>query len=122
MPGPSQAQDAMDDLQSVRQRTAQLLAGGSGDGAYKTRSQAVLDERVEEILTTPMQPLVWSDPQDTQFNQRLDRFLAKTRALTQGWAGQGRYAGDEQVLTRILAEVDHALDNYNAQTPRPGNW
>ena len=112
----------MDDLQIVRQRTAELLAGGSGEGAYRTRSQQVLDERAQKILATPMQQLTWTDSQDTQFNQRLDRFLARTRSLTEGWASKGRYAGDTQVLTRILAEIDHALDHYNAETPRPGNW
>lgn len=113
---------ARTDLQIVKSRTVELLAGGSNDGHHGARAQAALDDRVEQILATPQPDLSWDGPEDAAFNQRLDRYLAQTRTLAEGWASDGRFAGDGRVLARVIGELDHALDNYNSETPRPGNW
>jgi hyaluronate lyase len=126
---PSAAQDtrdadAMSDLQIIKARTVELLAGGTGSGSYRTQALTARDERVERILTAPFQRLAWPEPEGEQdFNQHLDRLLGQTRALAEGWASDGsRHHGDERLLRRALEGLDNVLEHYNADTPRPGNW
>ena len=110
------------DLRRVKQKTLDLLSGGSGSGVHRIRAQAALDDRIEEILSKDRQPLSWEDPEEDLFNQRLNRFLAHSRTLAEGWASDGRYSHDERVLNRALADLDNALEHYHAKSPRPGAW
>ena len=82
------------DLQTVKERTVDLLSGGRGDGAHRSRAQAHLDDRVQRIVEADREPLIWEDPAEGG-NLRLDRHLAKVRTLAEGWASAGRYHGDE---------------------------
>ncbi len=110
------------DLQIVKDRTVELLAGGSGKGPHRSRAQADLDDRVQRILESARQPLEWDESQDAVFNQHLNRFLGQIQLLAQAWASVGRFHADPQVLQRALADLDNALEHYNASSPRPGAW
>ena len=109
------------DLQTVKERTVDLLSGGRGDGAHRSRAQAHLDDRVQRIVEADREPLIWEDPAEGG-NLRLDRHLAKVRTLAEGWASAGRYHGDEGVLNRATIDLANALDHYHADSPRPGAW
>ena len=50
------------DLQTVKERTGDLLSGGRGDGAHRSRAQAHLDDRVQRIVEVDREPLIWEDP------------------------------------------------------------
>ena len=109
------------DLQTVKERTVDLLSRGRGDGAHRSRAQAHLDDRVQRIVEADREPLIWEDPAEGG-NLRLDRHLAKVRTLAEGWASAGRYHGDEGVLNRATIDLANALDHYHADSPRPGAW
>ena len=116
--------DEVSQLQNVKSRTVELLAGATGAGPRRTQALASLDDRVQQILAEPAERLEWPDPaQEQEFNQRLNRFLGQVRTLAEGWASAGsRYHGNPRVLDRALAGLDNALEHYTAETPRPGNW
>ncbi|MEC8933609.1 MAG: hypothetical protein VYB08_19445 [Candidatus Latescibacterota bacterium] len=109
------------DLQTVKERTVDLLSGGRSDGAHRSRAQADLDDRVQRIVEADREPLTWEDPA-VGGNLRLDRHLAKVRTLAEGWASAGRHHGDEGVLNRATIDLANALDHYHADSPRPGAW
>ncbi|MEE3337902.1 MAG: hypothetical protein VX255_16065 [Candidatus Latescibacterota bacterium] len=50
------------DLQTVKERTVDLLSGGRSDGAHRSRAQADLDDRVQRIVEADREPLTWEDP------------------------------------------------------------
>lgn len=112
------------DLDIVKARTVELLAGGAGNGPRRTRALASLDERVEALLAKPVVVLTWPAVEDeATLNQHINSQLGSVLSLAEGWASPGgRFVDDPQVLARALASLDNILTLYNADTPRPGNW
>ena len=111
------------DLQTVTTRAVALLSGGRGDGPLHREATAELTRRARELMGQPFERFEWSDPEEERVNERLNRYLSGIRTLAEAWARPGGpHWGDAEVLSRVLAGLDCALEHFAPHTPRPGNW
>lgn len=111
------------ELQIVTARTAELLAGGRGEGPLRQAATLELTRRTRELMAQTFERLEWADPKEAHFNERLNRYLGDVRVLAEAWARPGgALYRDPQVLERALSGLSSGLDHFGADTPRPGNW
>lgn len=113
----------MDHLEIVHRQTLDLLTFGKGRGEYRERLIAEKEAWTARYLSGQADQLEPADWEDVDIGNKVAHRARDLHQLAEGYVLEGcRFAGDPEVRQRLLNELDHLLDYFNPETPRPGNW
>lgn len=111
------------ELLAVKERVLEFLVGSEAGGDLWLKAVKRGDDRTAEMMEAPFTPLVWENPDDDQFGELLADYCQDIRQLAESFANPASaYHHSQKVLARIEESLANALEHFNAETPRPGNW